>query len=251
MLKPHSRECQFDRTCVCVDMHDYNFTDHTHREAGHLGWGGAESEREDEFREKVEFETDLADPSADKVLKVGLYTSFDQVPTWTYAQQGVYTMMSLDVELFYVTDVSRQSTWAFATRGDFKAIVRPRQMFKIESQQVGGESFGPNTSRLVYRMRTYFVEEATVSETAISVYTVVILIVWCIGQRALSAIFIAAVMPEKVEDPDRVTVRELPGWLSHGLCLPVRGLAACCFGGGRGSEAAAQGAPEERSPLLA
>jgi len=248
VLKPNHRECTFDRVCVCVDMHEYELTDHTHRAVGNLGWGGAESERADEFREKVEIETSLADPSPDKVLKIGLYTAEDEVPSWTYARQGVYTMMSLDSELFYVTDLSHNSIWEFL-KGDIQAFVRPRQMFKICSQQVGGDSLGSNTTSLVYQMRTYYMEEGVVSESAISVYTLMFLVVWCLAQKTLTVIFIETVMPRKVEDTDRVQVRELPGWLSNGLCLPVHGCAACCFGRGRG-EAAEPRAPEERSPLL-
>ncbi|CAK0901993.1 unnamed protein product, partial [Prorocentrum cordatum] len=204
MLKPNIKTCKFDRTCVCADMHEYRLTDHTHRDAGHLGYGAGESERATEFREKVAFETTLVDPSPDKVFKVGLYTEFDEVPSWAYARQGAYTMMSLEVELFYVTDMSHYSIWEFL-KGDVHAFVRPRQMFNINSQQVGGESLGPNiTSQVVYQLRTYYIEEAVVSESAVSLYTLGFLALWILGQRALTGLFIEALMPAKAEDPDRV-----------------------------------------------
>jgi len=172
------------------------------------------------------------------VLKIGLYNSVDALPSWFYVTQGKSAMANLELEYWYVTDVSAKSA-VDAWHGNSKSLVRPRQMYRIFMQEVGygGGSFG-NITTVIYQMRHFFIDEAVASESAMSIYTIAFLAMFVVGRRALTSMFVEAVMPLRVDKDKPVEPRELPGWLSSGLLLPFRGCAGYFFGDGGGQAAA-------------
>jgi hypothetical protein len=176
-----------------------------------------------------------------------LYNSDDELPSWFFANEGHSSFLNLEMEYWYVTDISPDSMWA-AVHGNVKAVARPRQMYRIMLQDVGSAGVGWNAgwTRMTYQMRHFFIDEAVASEGKYSIYTLVFIVLFLIARHSIIQMLVESLMPHW-EDPDKpALVRQLPGWLSKGMLLPCVPCASCC-----GSRSAAdEEALGERKPLL-
>lgn len=215
--------CSFDRHCGCVDMNAYRLSDSA-RETHPAGGNEAMV-----FRESIEIRTGLKDPSPDHVLKVGIYDSYDKAPDWFYVNQGSTFIGQLELIIWTVVDISAEGL-VKTLKGDLRAMVKNRHIFRYTSQQVGTSRHDETAIR--YEMKTFFVEETMSSHRAFSLYTVGVLIALFALRYVVVDAFFVAIMPE--HDPvkkNKPVLRELSStsnWLRSFCC--------CCLDDSEASE---------------
>lgn len=252
--------CSYDRDCVCVDLFKHkgandasttSLSDYITEKGKSVGFSGDFSSRETKFRDHVEIRTMLTDPSGDETLKIGLYDSVDPSPNWVYINQGEYSMGTLELATWTVTDMSLRGVRS-TLDGDWKAMAKPRHIFRYTSQEVGrrGAYRQWNETSINYEMKNFFVDDTVSSETAFSGYTLAFLLFLILTRSVAIAIFFEAVLPEYVEKKDREVQRELSG-VARGISFVFRPCSRRLRGGPAEQEPpAAAEAEGERRPLL-
>jgi hypothetical protein len=213
------RNCSFDRNCGCVDMGEYSLSD-TSRTTHPRG-----AKHEMVFRESIEIRTNFSDPSPERVLKVGIYDSYDSAPDWFYVNQGSMFIGQLELIIWTVVDVSIQGL-VNTLKGDLRAMVKNRHIYRYTSQSVGSsrqhQSWRETSVR--YEMKTFFVEETVSSHRALSWYTVGVLLALVALRWVVVDAFFMATMPEYQEKKDTPVFRELTG-----TSVWIRNLFCCCL----------------------
>jgi hypothetical protein len=229
-----ARNCTFDRNCACIDMSAFHLRDvtedtaHEHKERG---------KHDFVFRESIDIRTNLSDPSAEQVLKIGIYDSIDDRPDWFYVNQGSMFVGQLEMTVWTIVDVSIHGL-INTFKGDLRAMVKNRHIYRYTSQQVGSLREHPpwQETSIRYEMKTFFVEETMSSPSAFSWYTVGVIFLLFAARWLILDAFYAVTMPEWKETSTGTVTRELT---SHAVWL--RDLCFCCM---RDSE------PSEREPLI-
>jgi len=226
-----ARNCSFDRSCGCVDMGAYRLFDsarETHQDPAHHAMV---------FRENVEIRTNLSDPSAERVLKVGIYDSFDTAPDWFYVNQGSMFIGQLELIIWTVVDISVQGLLN-TFKGDWRAMVKNRHIFRYTSQQIGNTRLHKEWSEtsVRYEMKTFFVEETMSSHRAFSLYTVGVILALIAFRWVVVDAFFMITMPEWTEKKDVPVNRELTP-----TAIWFRNLCCCCLDDSE---------PRERDPLM-
>lgn len=224
--------CQFDRECVCVDLHSYWFSDRIAATA---------RGRADHFRESLQVITSLTDSSPERSLRLGLYDSTDPSPNWCYATQGSYWISQLSLKVWKVTDVSGL---LYMMR---RAAAKTRHLFTCTSQEVGvrGSSRGWNETAIEYHMQDFFVDETMSSETAYSLYSLAFLVMLLLMRSVVLDAFMAAMFP-LWEEP-----RELPQQRRLSCFAEMaRSWLCCCLRFGDDDNDNAEAEKGERKPLM-
>jgi len=229
-LNVSARNCSFDRACACVDMGAYHLSD----SARETDPGGSADKMV--FREGIEIRSNFSDPSGDHVLKVGIYDNYDTAPDWFYVNQGSMFIGQLELIIWTVVDISIQGL-VNTFKGDLRAMVKNRHIYRYTSQEVGDTRLSHETS-IRYEMKTFFVEETMSSHRAFSLYTVgvigaLVALRWVVVDAFFLLMFPAWKPEEAKLEP---TVRELSS-----TSLWVRNLLFCF---GEDAE------PGESEPLL-
>lgn len=196
------RTCIYDRECVCVDLFDLTLEDTsaTERKTARIenvkNAAMPNSRVDIPFHEQVEVHTSLMDPSLEQTLKLGIYDSNDPAPNWFFSPQGVYSMGQLELQIWYVADLSFNGAQK-TVMGDLNAMARPRHIFRYVSQEVGtrGKLRHMNETIISYEMRDFFVDEAVSSEKSYSIYTLAILLLMIAMRGTVIDIFFSVMFP--------------------------------------------------------
>lgn len=238
-LHPKVNNCTFDRTCACVDMGAFRLSDLSRRH----GNPASTLHHEMVFRESMEILTTLTDPSPEQIIKVGIYDTYDTAPDWFYVNQGAMFIGQLELIVWTVVDISFTGLWN-TVKGDIRAMVKNRHIFRYTSQQVSRRERQPPTrlattlaspTSVRYEMKTFFVEETMSSHRAFSLYTVGVIIALIMLRWVVVDIFLMLVMPEWTEHRETRIVRELSPTATW-----LRNLCCCCL----------PSEPDEHEPLL-
>jgi len=210
--------CSFDRACGCVDMSAFHLTDIS-RETMNPAHGMVS-------RESIQFRTNLTDSSSEKVIKVGIYDSYDKSPDWFYVDQGTMFLGQLELIIWTVVDVS--ITGLINTfKGDLRAMVKNRHIFRYTSQSVGAKQHQSTRETTVrYEMKTFFVEETMSSHRAFSLYTVGVILSLVALRYVVVDAFFLAMMPEYKEKNQEIKMRELTP-----TAVWMRNICLCGMGG--------------------
>jgi len=210
--------CSFDRACGCVDMSAFHLTDIS-RETMNPAHGMVS-------RESIQFKTNLTDSSSEKVIKVGIYDSYDKSPDWFYVDQGTMFLGQLELIIWTVVDVS--ITGLINTfKGDLRAMVKNRHIFRYTSQSVGAKQHQSTRETTVrYEMKTFFVEETMSSHRAFSLYTVGVILSLVALRYVVVDAFFLAMMPEYKEKNQEIKMRELTP-----TAVWMRNICLCGMGG--------------------
>lgn len=235
-----------NRGCICMDLGDHKFYDHTTRWAqtatsGLLPAGHMETL----FRDRLEVTTNVKDPSGEDTLEIGLYTKNDRLPDWFYVGQGEYTIGNLELATWTATDISPTGLRK-TLAGDFVAMAKYRLMFTFNGFQVGrrGLHRPVDQTKISYEMKNFFVDETVSSEKAQSIYGLLILVCLLLAKGAIHSIFMEVVMPVADPDKDKIQERELSAgseWLAYLCCC-------CCYQSP--PDDAARVEASEKQPLL-
>jgi len=239
-LQVGARNCSFDRSCGCVDMGAYLLRDTAQEKRNGDSIqhpAGSDQAHAMVFRENIEISTNFSDPSPERILKIGIYDSFDTAPDWFYVNEGAMFIGQLELTIWTVVDISIQGL-VNTFKGDLRAMVKNRHIFRYTSQQVGGNTRHNHTS-VRYEMKTFFVEETMSSHRAFSLYTVGVIAALIALRWVIVDAFFLIMIPEFQEHKDKPTVRELSP-----TSLWMRNLLCCCLPSDGDAE------PGETDPLL-
>lgn len=224
------RNCTFDRNCACVDMYAFKLQDVTPKKV--------EGVLKSVQRQTIEMRTNFSDPSPERVLKVGIYDSYDKAPDWFYINQGALLICQLELTIWSVIDVSFNGL-VETLKGDWRAMVRNKHIYRYTSQQVGDARLHQpwRETAIRYEMKTFFVDETMSSQRAFSLYTIAVIFVLIALRYVVVDAFMSTFFPEWQEKSDEPVVREFSGVAA---CLKT--LFASCL--------PAEGEASERDPLL-
>lgn len=290
------KTCRFDRVCICLDLEGrLQFTERKQAETGMIGTMGDKlnltSDRQMEFKERLELRAWVQDPSPDSTLKIGFYDSVDSTPVWSYTREKSQMIGNLELVEWMVSSISFNNL--IATIFDKRNRMQERRhIYKYNAQSVGAikddaalplevassafaeEAFmEANATRraeytgstvVSYKMQSFFIEQIQSSETAVSPYSILIILLLLAARTPIVDALVAGIFPlvnHKVsmlwkEHTDR---KPEDARLDH----DIRGMAPavrtfmdwCCCDclrrpehSGRGD---GRGVGDEREPLLA
>lgn len=215
------RSCHFDRECVCVDLFDPKVKDPVEplRSPQFRDHGvdpeflGPQDSAESQLvaQDRIEVRTTLLDHSPERTLKFGFYDSQDRAPHWVYSHVGSSVVGQLLLDNWFVISLTGQALKQFCT-GDWTAMSRQRHIFRYFSQEIrhdpGTEAESgardPRETRLSYEMQTFFVHWIYASETALSLYSLILfLLLLALRGPIVHAFFDAAFPVVKVQEEPR------------------------------------------------
>jgi hypothetical protein len=229
-LKVEPYICQYDRTCVCANLHDLGsegviFQDHLSRDTQNIGATGVKSQSAMSFRERIEVRTNVTDGSGDKTMKMGFYDSVDPAPQFFYMGQGSYVLGTLELQTWTVSDLTFEGLWD-TYKGDLTAMAKARHIFRYTSQEVAAERAAqrPDESIFSYEMKNFFVDDTVSAETAFSPYTLLYLLVLIAVRSAVISVFTSTMFPEYDPKKDEIKEREMSGAADS-----VTYWCRCCF----------------------
>jgi hypothetical protein len=133
--------CRFDRECICLDLDgSLQFTERKQAETGMIGTMGDKlnltSDRQMEFKERLELRAWVQDPSPDSTLKIGFYDSVDATPVWTYTKERSQMIGNLELVEWIVSSISFNNLIA-TIRERRNRMQERRHIYKYNAQSVG------------------------------------------------------------------------------------------------------------------
>jgi len=135
------KTCRFDRVCICLDLEGrLQFTERKQAETGMIGTMGDKlnltSDRQMEFKERLELRAWVQDPSPDSTLKIGFYDSVDSTPVWSYTREKSQMIGNLELVEWIVSSISFNNL--IATIFDKRNRMQERRhIYKYNAQSVG------------------------------------------------------------------------------------------------------------------
>lgn len=227
LLNTTATSCRFDRECICVDLNGHlQFTERRQAETGNIGTMGDKinltSDRQMEFKERLEARAWVQDPSPDSTLKIGFYDSVDPTPVWVYTREKSMMIGNLEIVEWIVSSISYHNFVATLREGRNRMQER-RHIYKYTAQSVGAgtdeaelpraltssafaeegfmEANGTRraeykgTTVVSYKMQSFFIEEIQSSETAVSPYSILIILLLLAARTPIVDALVAGIFP--------------------------------------------------------
>jgi hypothetical protein len=202
------------------------FTERRQAETGMIGTMGDKlnltSDRQMEFKERLELRAWVQDPSPDSTLKIGFYDSVDATPVWTYTREKSQMIGNLELMEWIVSSISYNNFLATLQKGQNRMQER-RHIYKYNAQSVGASTDNAALPRVLtssafaeegfmeangtrraeyrgatvvsYKMQSFFIEEIQSSETAVSPYSILIILVLLAARTPIVDAVVAAIFP--------------------------------------------------------
>lgn len=179
-LANKTHPCIFDRVCECLDLRAYTLDDVDDSYHGPTGESSMELQR---FRERIDVETNLMDPSPARTLKFGLYDSIDPRPSWVYGAQWATLFGQLKLDQWMVSEAGWANLKAVIT-GDMSKLDRRHFYTYTFSATKGVWSVDQDHHRytaISYEFKTFFVLETITASSSWSVFTLFSLVILAVA----------------------------------------------------------------------